>query len=76
MPQPVAQILYGHNLLIITKIKEIKNVLFYCKATLEQGWNRDHLELTIKNQYFENKGKSITNFMKTLPCKLTRFPKP
>ena len=76
VPQPVAQIPWGHNRLIITKIKEIKNALFYCKATLEQGWNRDHLELAIKNQYFENKGKSITNFMKTLPCKLTRFPKP
>jgi len=67
VPQAVAQIPWGHNRLIITKIKESGKALFYCKAIVEQGWNRDQLELAIKNQYFETRGKSITNFKQTLP---------
>lgn len=34
---------------------------------MENGWNRDNLELAIKNKYFETKGKSISNFKNTLP---------
>jgi predicted nuclease of restriction endonuclease-like (RecB) superfamily len=67
VPQPVAQIPWGHNRLIISKIKNIEEAIFYCKVTLENGWNRDNLALAIENKYFETKGKSITNFKKTLP---------
>lgn len=67
MPQAVAQIPWGHNRLIINKIKNIEQAVFYCRATLENGWSRDSLELAIKNKYFEIKGKSITNFEQTLP---------
>jgi predicted nuclease of restriction endonuclease-like (RecB) superfamily len=67
VPQPVAQIPWGHNRLIISKIKNTEEALFYCKATVEHGWNRDRLALAIKNKYYEAKGKSITNFKNTLP---------
>jgi predicted nuclease of restriction endonuclease-like (RecB) superfamily len=67
VPQAVAQIPWGHNRLIISKIKNIEQALFYCKATLENGWSRDNLEIAIKNYYFEAKGKSISNFKNTLP---------
>lgn len=67
VPQAVAQIPWGHNRLIISKVKNIEEAIFYCKATLENGWNRDHLALAIKNKYFETKGKSISNFKNTLP---------
>lgn len=67
VPQAVAQIPWGHNRLIISKIKNTEQALFYCKATIEQGWNRDQLEVAIKNNYYEIKGKSITNFQRTLP---------
>jgi len=67
VPQAVAQIPWGHNRLIISKIKNTEEALFYCKATLQNGWNREQLEIAIKNKYFETKGKSITNFDLTLP---------
>ncbi|AWK03526.1 DUF1016 domain-containing protein [Flavobacterium crocinum] len=67
VPQVVAQIPWGHNRLIISKIKEVEQAVFYCKAILENGWSRDNLELAIKNSYYETKGKSITNFKQTLP---------
>lgn len=67
VPQAVAQIPWGHNRLIINKVKNIEEAIFYCKATLENGWNRDNLALAIKNKYYEAKGKSISNFKNTLP---------
>ena len=35
VPQVVAQIPWGHNRLIISKIKNTKEALFYCNATAE-----------------------------------------
>lgn len=73
VPQAVAQIPWGHNRLIISKIKTTNAALFYAKATLQNGWNRDQLEIAINNNYFENKGKSITNFNETLPEKQSQL---
>lgn len=42
--QTVAQIPWGHNRLIISKIKNTDEALFYCNATIENGWNREQLE--------------------------------
>ena len=67
VPQAVAQIPWGHNRLIISKIKETNEALFYSKATLENGWSREQLEIQIKNNYYQSKGKSTTNFITTLP---------
>ncbi len=67
VPQAVAQIPWGHNRLIISRIKEIKKAIFYSHATIENGWSRDNLEIQIDNNYFETKGNSITNFKRTLP---------
>ena len=67
VPQAVAQIPWGHNRLIISKIKNIEEAIFYCKATLENGWNRENLALAIKNKYYDTKGRSISNFKNTLP---------
>lgn len=67
VPQVVAQIPWGHNRLIISKTKNIDKAIFYATVTIEKGWSRDNLEIQIDNNYFERKGKSITNFEKTLP---------
>lgn len=67
VPQAVAQIPWGHNRLIMTKIKNIEEALFYVQATIENGWGRDNLEIQIDKNYFVKKGNTITNFEKTLP---------
>lgn len=67
VPQAVAQIPWGHNRLIISKIKNTEEALFYCNAIVQNGWSRDQLEIQIKNNYFLAKGKSVTNFLDTLP---------
>jgi len=67
VPQVVAQIPWGHNRLIISKIKELNQALFYAQETIENGWGRDVLESQIENKLFDRKGRALTNFTKTLP---------
>lgn len=73
VPQSVAQIPWGHNRLIITKVKNIDEALFYCNETIENGWDRETLEIQIENDLFKKKGEAITNFSKTLPNKQSKL---
>lgn len=66
--QAVAQIPWGHNILIFTKSKSINEAHFYIQQTIENGWSRDILSLQIKSDLFSRQGKSITNFSKNLPA--------
>lgn len=67
VPQAVAQIPWGHNRLIVSKIKNVEEAIFYANATVNNGWSREQLEIQIKNNYYLSKGKAITNFNNTLP---------
>lgn len=68
VPQAVAQIPWGHNRLIVSKIKNYDEALWYISATIENGWTRDDLELKIEKDEWKRVGKSLTNFSKTLPA--------
>lgn len=65
--QLVAQIPWGHNILIFSKSRDINEASFYLRETIENGWSRDVLGLQIKSQLYERQGKAITNFKETLP---------
>lgn len=67
VPQFVAQIPWGHNRLIITKIKSLEIAEFYCAETLKNGWDRETLENQIATNLYEKLGNAITNFSQTLP---------
>lgn len=67
VPQAVAQIPWGHNRLIISKVKDYDEASWYIYATIENGWTRDDLELKIEKDEYKRAGKSLTNFSKTLP---------
>ncbi|MDQ5930555.1 MAG: hypothetical protein QG594_2343, partial [Bacteroidota bacterium] len=62
VPRTVAQIPWGHNRLIISKIKNIQEAEFYCEATIKNGWDRDVLENQIRSNYFIKIGNSTNNF--------------
>jgi predicted nuclease of restriction endonuclease-like (RecB) superfamily len=68
MIQSITQIPWGHNILIFTKSKDIKEANFYLQQTLENSWSRDVLALQIKSRLYERQGKAITNFKHTLPA--------
>jgi predicted nuclease of restriction endonuclease-like (RecB) superfamily len=67
VPQCVAQIPWGHNRLIITKIKDIEKAEFYCRETIRNGWDRETLEVQINSNYDLKLGSSSHNFENTLP---------
>lgn len=67
VPRSVAQIPWGHNRLIISKVKNIEEAEFYCNEILKTGWDRDTLEIQISNNLFEKVGKATNNFSETLP---------
>lgn len=65
--QAVAQIPWGHNILIITKCNSVDEARFYVAQTLEQGWSRDVLALQLKSHLHTRAGKAVNNFARTLP---------
>ncbi len=67
--QLVAEIPWGQNLLILTKVKDDKEAEFYLNATTEYGWSRNVLLNQIKsNAYQRALSKNKThNFETALP---------
>ena len=63
----VAQIPWGHNLLIIRRLKSHEKRMWYVEQTLENGWSRNMLEMWITSDLYTRQGSAVTNFKKTLP---------
>ena len=69
----MAQIPWGHNRLIVSKIKDVAAALFYCEATIKEGWYRDVLEMQLDSKFIERSGNSTHNFENTLPEQQSRI---
>lgn len=65
--QVVAQLPWGHNLLLMEKIKDKKNREKYINATIENGWSRSVLKFQIDTKYHLRIGNSSNNFADVLP---------
>ena len=61
------QIPWGHHILIMQKIKNQAEAIFYVKETIENNWSRVILEMQIESNLYGRQGKAITNFKNTLP---------
>ncbi len=61
------QIPWGHNILLVERVKDLSSRLWYIEQIIQNGWGRDTLALMIKSSLYERQGKSITNFKFTLP---------
>lgn len=66
--QAVARLLWGHNVLLLNRIKEQKARLFYVQKAIAENWSRATLEVHIKNRLHEWQGKAVTNFADRLPA--------
>jgi predicted nuclease of restriction endonuclease-like (RecB) superfamily len=62
-----AKIPWMHNVLIIEKLKQPNEVLFYLEQTIANNWSRSVLEYQIETNLYSRQGKAITNFQLTLP---------
>lgn len=58
---------WGHHVLILNKIKNLEEALFYLQQTIEHNWSRAVLTLQIELNLYNRQGKAITNFNSTLP---------
>ena len=63
----LSQIPWGHNGLLIERIKQPLLSLWYAGQVIENGWSRNMLDLHIDNGLHLRDGKATTNFELTLP---------
>jgi len=66
LPQPVAEIPWGHNLVLLAKLKTPLLRLWYARKVVEHGWSRAVLTHHIETQLYKREGKAVTNFKRTL----------
>ncbi len=66
--QLVAQVPWGHNIVLMEKIKDKEIRKIYAEAILKNGWGRDMLSIQINNGYHLRIGASNNNFENTLPA--------
>ena len=64
---PIFRIPWGHNIALITRIKDGKKRLWYAEMIIQEGWSRSYLADVIKSNYYKRWGKAITNFQERLP---------
>lgn len=65
--QPVGQIPWGHNVLLIQKLKSLDERLWYAQKTIENGWSRNVLLHWLDSRLYIRQGETINNFQSTLP---------
>jgi predicted nuclease of restriction endonuclease-like (RecB) superfamily len=66
--QAVAQLPWGHNLVLLTKIKDRQQRLDYAQLIQTHGWSRNVLVHQIESRLLERQGAASTNFAVTLPA--------
>ena len=64
---PFFNIPWWHNIILIAKLKDYEQRLWYAQKAIEHGWSRSMLEHWIKSDLYRRDGKAITNFQKRLP---------
>lgn len=69
--QAVGQLPWGHNLVLLTKLKDRDMRLAYADSAIKHGWSRNVLNIHIETRLIERQGKAITNFETSLPKPLS-----
>lgn len=65
--QPVGQLPWGHNIVLLTKLKVREERLAYAEAALQHSWSRNILVMQIETRLLERQGHAVTNFAQALP---------
>ncbi|MFJ2619208.1 YhcG family protein [Glutamicibacter sp. NPDC087344] len=66
--QPVAQLPWGHNLILLDKLDDESTRLWYARMALSEGWSRNHLVRQIETRLHERSGQATSNFSTTVPA--------
>lgn len=67
--QAVAQIPWGHNVILLDKIKNLQERKWYIQQSIINGWSRSILNMQIDSKLYERQAISekVSNFSNTLP---------
>jgi predicted nuclease of restriction endonuclease-like (RecB) superfamily len=66
--QAVGQLPWGHNLVLLTKLKDPAMRLTYAQRAIQHGWSRNVLNIHIETRLLEREGQAVTNFAAQLPA--------
>ncbi len=66
-PAELAQIPWGHNIVLLQRLKDPAERLWYARQAHEHGWSRAVLNHQIDSDLYHRQGQAITNFEATLP---------
>ena len=67
-PEPIAQIPWGHNQVLLFKLKDGAQRLWYAQQAVLHGWSRAVLTVQIETDLYARQGAAVTNFAATLPA--------
>ncbi|HEX4838899.1 MAG TPA: PDDEXK nuclease domain-containing protein [Rhabdochlamydiaceae bacterium] len=65
---PFFNIPWGHNFILLDRLKSFEERSWYAKKVIEHGWSRRILTIWIENDLYRREGRAITNFKATLPA--------
>ena len=65
--QAVGQLPWGHNLVLLSRLKDPQQRLAYAQSAIKNGWSRNVLNIHIETRLLERTGKAISNFDVSLP---------
>jgi len=65
--QLVGQLPWGHNLVLLTKLKDPALRKRYAQRAIELGWSRNALNIQIETRLIEREGRAVNNFPAKLP---------
>ena len=65
--QTVGQLPWGHNVVLLTRLKDPQQRLAYAQSAITHGWSRNVLNIHIETRLLERSGKAVTNFDACLP---------
>ena len=67
LPQAVAELPWGHQIILLEKLKDSAERQWYARAAIEHGWSRNVLVHQIESGLQRRQGKALTNFHRVLP---------
>lgn len=68
VPPAIAQLPWGHNVVLLERVKHPATRRWYAEAAVEHGWSRTILELQIHGGLRERQGHAVTNFARAMPA--------
>lgn len=66
--QPVDQLPWGSNLVLLHKLDNAEDRLWYAQKAIDEGWSRNVLSMQIESGLKLRSGKAVSNFKGTLPA--------